>query len=133
MNRAILSSAIEEAVSAVGYNFAEYPERLYPCIVNVYPTVTLIEPEFRRMEGRKHGKITYFVTLHLDKIGVKLSFEERKRALAEMEQDMVDIFLRLSNHQRIASVEELFIEQPSLTDEHGALSLVATAEVATIF
>ena len=133
MNRAILSSAIEGAVSSYEYKFEEVPKSLYPCIIRYYTAVTLIEPEFLRMEGRKHGKITYSVTLHLDRNGAKLSPEERKQTLATMEQELVDIFLRLSKHQRIAGVEDLIIEPQPQLDNHGALSLVATAEVVTVF
>lgn len=133
MNRAILSSAIEGAVSAVGYHFQELPKSLYPVVLPVASTATLIEPEFCRMEGRKHGRITYSVTLHLDCVGIKLSPEERTLALEQMEQQMVDIFLLLSRHQRIAAIEELSIEAADRINERGSLSMVATAEVATIF
>lgn len=134
MNRAILSSAIEGVVSSYGYEFNLNDSACYPTTVCRYPAAFMSQPEFSSIEGRKHGRITYSISLHLAQQGAKLSTAERNNILAEMEQQMLDIFTELSREECVAVVEGLQISSTSPTiDNHGALAIVGKAKVVTIF
>jgi hypothetical protein len=134
MNRTILCSAIEGLVSKCGYEFQLNDKSHYPTTVCRYPAAFAYPPEFVRMEGRKHGRITYKLSLILAQQGAKLSPVEQNDKIAEMEQQMVDIFVELSNVGSVAVVEGLTISPTSPTiDNHGAISIVGEAEVVTIF
>ena len=134
MNRAILSSAIEGVVSSYGYEFNLNDSACYPTTVCRYPAAFMSQPEFSSIEGRKHGRITYTITLHLAQQGAKLSPAERNNLLDEMEQQMLDIFTELSRKECVAVVEGLQLSPTSPTiDNHGALAIVGKAKVVTIF
>ena len=134
MNRAILCSAIEEVVSKYGYDFTLTDGAYYPTSVCRYPAAYMSQPEFVSLEGRKHGRVTYKVSLHFARQGAKLSPKERNTLLAEMEEQMTKIFVELSRHQRIAVVRELAIKPVvGAIDQHGAVAMVAEAYVETIF
>lgn len=134
MNRTILCSAIEGLVSRYGYHFQLNDEACYPTTVCRYPVAFMSQPKFERMEGRNHGRITYSVTLRLARQGAKLAPQERNTALEEMEQQMIDLFVELSQADQIAVVENLTMTPTTeAIDAHGAIAIVAQADVTTIF
>jgi len=134
MNRAILSSAIEGLVSGYGYEFNQDDCARYPTTICRYPAAFMSQPEFSSIEGRKHGRITYNITLHLAQQGAKLSPSKQNRLIAEMEQQMLDIFTDLSLEESVAVVEGLQISSTSpAIDNHGAVAIVGKAKVVTIF
>lgn len=134
MNRTFLSGAIEGLASEYGYNFQQGDKSHYPTTVCRYPSAFLVQPEFVGIEGRNHGRITYHISLYLAKQGAKLSPAELNTTLDEMEQEMTNIFINLSKTERVAVVENLTITPASgIIDNHGALNLVAKANVTTIF
>lgn len=134
MNRAILCSAIEGVVSTYGYDFTLNDDAYYPAAVCRYPAAYMSQPEFVSLEGRKHGRITYKVSLHFARLGAKLSPKERSGLLAEMEEQITGLFVDLSRHQRIAIVRDLTIKPlAGAIDLHGAVAMVAEAYVETIF
>ena len=134
MNRAFLCSAIEGLASEYGYHFQQGEKSCYPTTVCRYPVAFLFQPEFVSIEGRKHGKITYKLSLALAQQAAKLSPKERNTMLDAMEEEMTKIFLELSKAEKIAVVDNLTISPSSeVIDNHGALAVVANAEVTTIF
>lgn len=134
MNRAFLCSAIEGVVSERGYDFSICEKSYYPTIVCRYPAAFMSQPEFVRQEGRNHGRITYNVSLRLARQGAKLTPKERNALLAEMEEQMTEIFIELSRDKSVAVVDNLTIKPLSeAVDVHGAVSLEANADVETIF
>ena len=134
MNRAILSSAIEGLVSGFGYEFNQDDSTRYPTTICRYPAAFMSQPEFVSLEGRKHGRITYKVSLRLARRGAKLAAAERNRIIAEMEEQLMEMFIDLSNDERVAVVEELTIAPCSESvDSHGAVAVEAKANVITIF
>jgi hypothetical protein len=90
-------------------------------------------PKFKSLEGRKHGRITYSISLTLAKNGAKMSPSERNTTLATMEKQAINIFVELSQNEKVALVENLTIIARSEVDSHGAISIEAEAEVETIF
>jgi hypothetical protein len=134
MNRAILCSAIEEVVSRYGYDFTLNDKSYYPATICRYPAAFMLQPEFLRQEGRKHGRITYNVSLRLARQGAKLTPKERSELLAEMEGQMMEMFISISQTQRVAVVDKLTIKPLSETvDTHGAVAIEAKADIETIF
>ena len=133
MNRTLLCSAIEGLVSKCGYNFQLSDEAYYPTTICRYPAAFMSQPKFMSLEGRKHGRITYSVTLTLAKNGAKMSPEERNAALSTMEEQAMNIFVDLSQNEHVAVVENLTIAARGEVDAHGAISIKAQAQVVTIF
>ncbi len=134
MNRTFLCSAIEGLVSRCGYHFQLNDEAYYPTTVCRYPAAFMSQPEFVKMEGRKHGRITYNVTLHFAHQGAKLSPQERNIVRDEIEEQIVEIFVELSRTKQVAIIENLTIAPASeAIDSHGAIAMVAKAEITTIF
>ena len=134
MNRAFLCSAIEGLASQYGYHFQLNDEAYYPTTVCRYPAAFMEPPEFASIEGRKHGRITYKVTLRLAQQGAKLAPTERNTLLDSMEKEMANLFVALSKAEKIAVVDNLSISPCSeAIDLHGAIALEAKAYVTTIF
>ena len=134
MNRAFLCSAIEGLVSQRGYYFQLGDESHYPTTVCRYPALFMSQPEFESIEGRRHGRITYKVTLKLAQQGAKLATSERNAQLNTMEEELVELFIALSQTERVAVVDKLTIAPCSeAIDAHGALAIEAKAHITTIF
>ncbi len=134
MNRTILCSAIEGLVSECGYDFQLNDKACYPTTVCRYPAAFMSQPDFLRLEGRKHGRITYKITLRLAQQAAKLSPKERNAIVAEMEEQLMGIFVNLSHNEIIAVIEDLTITPyAEAIDAHGAIAIEAKANVVTIF
>ena len=133
MNCAYLCSAIEEAVSAYGYTPYQGDKSYAPTLITRYPAAHLLPPEFHSIEGRNHGKIRYSIELHLLHQASRLSPAERNDLLDEMESDLIEIFTLLSEYDSIAGVEELTLSPVATIDNHGAMAMVAQAEIVTLF
>ena len=134
MNRAFLCSAIEGLVSPYGYSFTLNDESYYPTTVCRYPAAFLQNPKFVSIDGQKHGRITYDVSLTLAHEAAKRSPSECNNLLCEMEEQMVKIFVALSNNENILLVDNLTISHTStFIDNHGAIAIEAKAKVTTIF
>ena len=92
------------------------------------------QPKFSSLEGRKHGRITYNVSLIVAQQGAKLSPTERNELYAEMEQQLLEIFVELSKEGLVAVVDNLTISPcAEAVDHHGAVAMEARAEIETIF
>lgn len=134
MNRAILCSAMEGVLSGLGYDLILDDKSHYPATICRYPAAFMPHPEFISQEGRHHGRITYKVSLRLAEQAAKLSPKERGERLADMEQQMVEIFTELSQAAVVAVVRELTIKPlAGVVDQHGAITIEALAEIETIF
>ena len=134
MNRTFLCGAIEGLTTECGYHFQQGDKSHYPTTVCRYPSAFLSEPKFVSIEGRKHGRIAYTVSLHLANEGAKLSPSERREMLDKMENEMVNIFIELSNSERVAVVDKLTIAPATeVVDNHGAVAIIAEATITTIF
>ena len=134
MNHTYLINAIESIATADGYSFYSDSEERMSEQIKSYPAVWLQPPKFQQMEGRKHGKVTYGVTLHAMDAGAKLSPAEREQTWSRLEDDLVEMFSKLSATIRVISVEERKIRRTSSTlTTHGEVAATATAEVVTFF
>ena len=134
MNRTLLCRAIEGLVSRCGYHFQVNDEAYYPTTVCRYPAAFMSQPKFVRIEGRNHGRLPYNITLRFACQGAKLAPQERRSALEEMEQQIIEIFVELSRDKQIAVVDNLtIVPSAEAIDAHGSLAMVAQADVTTIF
>lgn len=102
--------------------------------INTLPAAWLCTPRLIEVEGRKRGRATYSVELHLLESGAKLTLNERETKLDEMETLIIELFTQLSDSENIISVENLKL-QPSLfrLSNRGEISITATCEVITNF
>ena len=133
MNRALLCGTVEGLASGYGYNFTLNDKSYYPATISRYPAAFMSQPEFSSIEGRKNGRITYKVTLTLAHQAAKLPPTERNDLLDQMEVDLTQIFIGLSQAQFVAVVKNLTIRPLDGIDTHGALAMEAVAYVETIF
>lgn len=134
MNRTLLCRAIEGLVTRCGYELCQHDRSYYPSSLSHYPAAFLSTPKFVAIEGRKHGRITYNVSLIVAQQGAKLSPTERNELYAEMEQQLLEIFVELSKEGLVAVVDNLTISPcAEAIDHHGAVAMEARAEIETIF
>ena len=134
MNRKILLQAVERIATEAGYHFHSTSDEQMSQLITSYPAVWLSPPIFNTMQGRKHGKITYAVTLHALDAGSKLAPEKREQVWAKLEEDVVGMFSTLSQQDFVVAVENLKIRHTSHTlTSHGEVAATATADVITFF
>lgn len=134
MNRKKIISAVQGICGSMGYEFRVSDSSALSAKSMAMPAAVLIEPKFHSIEGRNHGRITYRTTLYLFDSGFRLSAEERSNLLAQMENDMLDIFSQLSENKSVAVVDNLQLDHSMHSVlGRGELGLKATAEVEIIF
>ena len=134
MNRKQLLQAVERIATADGYHFHSTDDRHMSQLITAYPTIWLSPPVFSSMQGRKHGKVTYSVTLHAMEAGARLTPAERQQTWSRLEEDLVEMFSKLSDTERVVAVERLKINHTTHTlTTHGEVAATATAEVVTFF
>lgn len=134
MNRTFLINAIESIATADGYSFYTDSEERTSEQIKSYPAAWLLPPKFQQMEGRKHGKVTYSLTLHAMDAGAKLSPAQREQTWSRLEEELIEMLSKLSDTERVIAVEKLKIQHSSLSlTTHGEVAATATADVVTFF
>ena len=102
--------------------------------ITSYPVMWLAPPQFDSMEGLRHGRMTYAVTLYAMEAGAKMSAVEREAAYARLEGDVVELFTALSKADVVVAVEKLTVRPQTRTlTNHGEVAVTATADVITFF
>ena len=102
--------------------------------IDRYPAAWLAPPRLKEVEGRRHGKRTYEIQLHLLQPGMRLTHAERARRLDEMEQTLLGIFTELTEDPKVICVERLSIRPRTCAfTNHGEISQSATAEAVVWF
>ena len=134
MNRSYLTSAVGDIAESKGYSFSSAPQEYMNSLVGRYPAAFMPYPEFRSIEGRNRGKITYRLTLHLLEDCVRLPTTDRERTLDRLEHDLLDMFCALSSRERVLSVENLSLSPSVMAlTTHGEIAMTATADVVSLF
>lgn len=134
MNRTYLINAIEGIATSEGYSFYSDSDERMSQQIKTYPAAWLQPPKFLTMEGRNHGKVTYSVTLHAMEAGARLTPAQRQQTWSRLEEELVEMFSKLSDTERVVAVEQLMINHTSHTlTTHGEVAATATAEVVTFF
>ena len=94
-----------------------------PSEIDRYPAAWLTPPRLKEVEGRRHGKRTYEIQLHLLQPGMRLTHAERARRLDEMEQTLLGIFTELTEDPKVICVERLSIRPRTCAfTNHGEIS-----------
>ena len=134
MNRQTVVHAFQQVAMAHGYEFYFDDEKQIPTLVSKYPAVWLAPLQFLKIEGRKHGKITYSVKVYAMFNDLKLWEPRRISKMQKLEEDLVQIFAEVSQYDGVVVVNDLKIKNESKgPTRHGELVMVATAEVVTFF
>lgn len=134
MNREKLISAVQQCCDLSGYNFRALGAHYIPAQAPKMAAALLEEPQFLRIEGRNHGRITYSLRLHLLDKGMRNPPEQQNQQLSEIESDMLGIMSQLSQCDDIALISELTITPTVHTLlGRGEVGVTATAEVVVIF
>lgn len=134
MNRAMLQNALRDLAVAAGYEFHAADDPLASATIGSYPAAWLSPPKLHSVEGRKHGRISYDIVLHLLGSGFRLPPDERNRLWNRMEADALEIFTALSENDRVIAVENLEISpRASALTNHGDISQSISARVVTCF
>ncbi len=134
MNRSSLVRAAEGAVTTRGYNFHTSTEEYLPASVTRLPAAFLAEPRFSSIEGRRRGKITYSLTLHLLADGAKIPPDLRHELLDRLESDALGIFAEMSENDRVLCVENMQMTPSAMAlTVRGDVSLTVKADVVCLF
>ena len=134
MTRVHLAQLLRDLASAHDYAFFSAPDEYMPSEIDRYPAAWLTPPRLKEVEGRRHGKRTYEIQLHLLQPGMRLTHAERARRLDEMEQTLLGIFTELTEDPKVICVERLSIRSRTCAfTNHGEISQSATAEAVVWF
>ena len=134
MPRVHLAQLLRDLTSAHDYAFFSAPDEYMPSEIDRYPAAWLAPPRLKEVEGRRHGKRTYEIQLHLLQPGMRLTHAERARRLDEMEQTLLGIFTELTEDPKVICVERLSIRPRTCAfTNHGEISQSATAEAVVWF
>lgn len=97
-------------------------------------TVWLLPPTLCMVDGRRHGRATYSLTLHVTRRRPRLDNAQTAALLDRMQSDALAMFTELSEEPFVALVDALKIETKGsgLRPDAGA-NIVVTADVETIF
>ena len=134
MNRKNLVESIRRIATAQGYNFTSTATSHHAAAASSSPAMWLNPPQFVKMQGRNHGKMTYEVTLHALTNGAKTPPSEYDTHWTKLEGDLIRLFTSLSHEPQVIEIENLKIRNTSHTlASHGTIEATATAEVVTFF
>lgn len=134
MNRTHLERVTETLAARRGYAFVAVPDTHLPLAVATLPAAALAPLSLRSVEGHRHGRAAYDLTLRLLCAGAKLAPEARRMALASLEDDLLSLLAELSEDDAVIAVEELTIRAAEGTlTPYGELSQTATACILTHF
>ena len=100
MNRGKLVNAFEQIAQTEGYFFYTAESRFMPQMVKLHPAMWLAPPEFKSMQGHKHGVTTYTIELSLIRLGIKADDKQKRAMSVELEQSLLEIFATLKNLRR---------------------------------
>lgn len=134
MNRNSIVESLRTLATTYGYAFYTDDDRLLPQNVKRLPALWLAPPEFKSKQGRTHGTITYSLKVHALAEGAKLAPADHEAAWLNLENDLIKIFARLSQNERVIAVEKLSVKCNFATlSSQGEISATATVDVVTHF
>lgn len=134
MNRNHLERAAETLAARRGYAFVAAPDQHLPLALATLPAAVLAPLALHSVEGHRHGRAIYDLTLRLLCAGARLAPEARRTALATLEDDLLSLLAELSEDDAVIAIEGLALcpAEGTLTP-HGELSQTATARILTHF
>ena len=134
MNLKAIKTAISAAVGRYTYPFYCGDIAALPKEVKSFPAAWLEPPRVQEVDGRRQGRITYQVRLHLLR-GVKYNDPRpAEEMLQQMEREIIDIFSGLSQRTEIIAVEKLTVQPRYFgVSGKGDLAITADAKIITWF
>lgn len=134
MNRTSLERALQRLAAEAGLPFYSAAEEYMARQLASLPAAWLIPLKLVEIDGRKHGRATYAVTLHLLKPGARSSPGERLELWAEAERQALELFSALSDEPEVIAVENLTLQPRTFPfTNHGEIALTAEARIVTWF
>ncbi len=134
MTPVYLAQALRDLITAHDYAFFSAPDGYMASEIDRYPAAWLTPLRLKEVEGRRHGKRTYEIQLHLLQPGLQLTHAERARRLDEMERTLLDIFTVLTEDPKVICIGRLAIRPRTCAfTNHGEISQSATAEIVVWF
>jgi len=134
MNLKAIKEAFSEAVGRYAYPFHCGDIAALPKEVKSFPAAWLELPRVQEVDGRRHGRITYQVRLHLLRGVERLDAAEAEGALRQMEREILEVFSGLSQKTEIIAVEKLTVQPRYFgVSGKGDLAITGDARVITWF
>lgn len=134
MNRTSLERALQRLADEAGFPFYSAPEEYMARQLASLPAAWLAPPKLIEIDGRKHGRAIYAVTLHLLAPGARSSPDERREQWAEAEKTALELFSALSDEPEVVAVEHLTLQPRTFPfTNHGEIALTAEARIVTWF
>lgn len=134
MNRTRIERAAERLVAERGYLFVPLVRDAEPAAAPAVPAALLPPPVLRSVEGRRHGRADYDLTMHLVRPAAKCPPDRWGEQLAALENDLLGIFADLSGEECVLAVEELVVRpSAAVRTLHGELAQTARARIVTWF
>ncbi len=134
MNHTHLERSVCRLAAELGYRAATGANAAMQSALPPFPAAWLSPVELHEIEGRRHGRIVYNVVLRLMRSGMKSPHTDRAAVWARLEEDLLELFSRLSDEEQVIAVEGLTITPAAGTlTSRGELSQTATARIVTFF
>ena len=102
MNRNSIIQALDTIAKTKGYTLYTDADSLLPQRLKSFPAIWLSPLKFKSMEGRKHGKITYSLSLKALTQAAKLPPADHEGVWAKMEDDVLEIHHSIKNRRTLA-------------------------------
>ena len=134
MNRTSLERALQRLSAEAGYAFHTASEEYMARQIASLPAAWLAPLKLIEIDGRKHGRAVYALTLHLLESGGPLPPARRQELWAAMERRAPAISSALSDEREVIAVENLTLQPRTFAfTNHGEISLSAEARIVTWF
>ena len=134
MNNKKTVDAMSRICHRLGYRFGTGAAHRALCEKGSEASAWLLPPTLRMVEGRRHGRATYSLTLYISRSRLRLDATEAASLVDGMYDDALTMFSELSQESFVALVDSLKIETKNggLRPDAGA-EIAVTANVETIF
>ncbi len=134
MNLEALKKAFSAQVSRFAYTFHCGDITALPKEVKSFPAAWLELPRVQEVDGRRHGRITYQVRLHLLRGVERNDAQQAEEVLQQMEREILEVFSWLSQKTEIIAVEKLTVQPRYFgVSGKGDLAITGDARVITWF
>lgn len=131
MNLKAIKEAFSEAVGRYAYPFHCGDIAALPKEVKSFPAAWLEPPRVQEVDGRRQGRITYQVRLHLLRGVERFDAAQSEAVLRQMEREILEVFSGLSQKTEIIAVERLTV-QPRYFGMSGKGDIAITGDARVI-
>lgn len=134
MNSKKIIEAVSRISSGLGYGFGTGTAYRALCDKSSERSVWLLPPTLSMVEGHRHGRATYSLTMHVTHRRLRTDTAQAVTLTDSMHDDVIELFRALYEEPFVALVDSLKIESKAVgLRPDGGIDLVVTAKVETIF